>query len=385
MSNRFKPGKQGRSLMELWVPILCWIALICPVIARSLRLAPGQGNIRLEFFWSQMYRLFNGISVQNAEIAFPLGGFALLFVALYFAVVVCIMQRRVVFMHCVCLFAHLFFRGLIDFRLFMTFFPMSIWYRCGSFCYWVWPGPGWRVAAVFGWFASVAAILLQSGLLVQMVFRKRRTRKPVETQCADESAGSDVRTRLPQQLSPPEADSVAMVKTSGFMKASLVLGSLFVVTSIVLFALFLPAMHSTNEQLHMLVCRNNLKQLSTACRTYLETHGENKYYPKLLDELYESGVISGPELLTCPSDKSPVRTPGGRLTSYECIFDLASDRLTDNVPVSQIAIWERKSIHRNRRNVVFVDTHTESVTEEKFQQLMEQLKASGVLTPADVK
>jgi len=236
---------------------------------------------------------------------------------------------------------------------------------------------------------------------------------------------------MQDQFSQPEAEAVVLVKTSGLAIASLVLGisgvlcgcvagipaiicghialakikeaagaltgrgmaiaglvlgylSIVIFFFAILAGMLLPAVTAAREKARAVVCRNNLKQLSIACQSYIETHEDGKYYPTSLDELLDSGVLTTPELLTCPSDKNPVRTPGGRLTSYECIFDFASDRLTVDIPGDLIAIWDRNGIHRDGRNAVFLDAHTMFVTEEKFQQLMAQLKSSGVLTTTDM-
>jgi hypothetical protein len=160
---------QTRRPTELIIPVLCLLAVVCPLRADSLRM----GSVRLEFFWTQMHKLFCGISWQNAEILFPIGAFTLLFVASYFAVAVCGMRRSSAPFLWLCLIAHLLFRGFVDFYLVTRYFPLRPPYIRG---YWTLPGAGWRILAFAGGVASVTATVLQARLLWQRS-RRRPTRQ----------------------------------------------------------------------------------------------------------------------------------------------------------------------------------------------------------------
>jgi hypothetical protein len=161
--------------------VLCLIAILCPLRADVLCM----GTVRLEFVWSQMHRLFCGISWENAEILFPLGAFSLLFVAFYFAGVVCDIYRSSSLMLWACLFLHLLFRGFVDFYLVTRYFPLHPRYVRA---YWTSPGVGWRILAFAGGVASVVAVVLQVRLLWKQ--RKNANNRPTVRAKALQSTAS---------------------------------------------------------------------------------------------------------------------------------------------------------------------------------------------------
>ena len=157
MSNDTKPCR----LLHALVPALCIIAAVCPV-----RASHRGYSIRLEFFWTQMHKLFGGISWQNAEILFPLGAFVLFSIALYFIVVVCLAKRNLVPVHWVFLLIHVLFRGFVDFHLLTSYFPLP-------FREFASPVTAWRLLAFMGGIASAAAVVLE--VMVLWGLRRKRT------------------------------------------------------------------------------------------------------------------------------------------------------------------------------------------------------------------
>lgn len=132
-------------------------------------------------------------------------------------------------------------------------------------------------------------------------------------------------------------------------------------------------------------CRDRLCKLGRiACRSYMDRFGEQKFYPKSLDELRTKGVVAPVAfwIFRCPDDRNPVRRPDGTLSSYECMFDIVPNRLTDDIPGDLPMIWDKKGNHRNGRNVCFVDTYIEFVSEKDFQQMIAELKKNDALKKA---
>lgn len=150
--------------LENYIPLLCFIAVLCPLRADDL-----QGHsIRIEYFWTQLYKLYCGISWSNAEILFPLGAFALLLITLNFTFISFKLHRPSLIELSICLLLQLIFRGFVDFYLITTYFPF--WQ--GN--YWAYPGFMWRLLAFIGGCASVAAVVLQ-GILLAKSTRKSVT------------------------------------------------------------------------------------------------------------------------------------------------------------------------------------------------------------------
>ena len=90
-----------------------------------------------------------------------------------------------------------------------------------------------------------------------------------------------------------------------------------------------------------------------------------------------------PKLFICPSDDNPVQIGEGFLASYESIFDLASVRLDHNIFSSRTPLlWDKVGNHRKGRHVCFADSGVTFVREREFQEMMVELKKSGLLQGA---
>jgi len=150
--------------LENYIPLLCFIAVICPLRADDL-----QGHsIRIEYFWTQLHKLYCGISWSNAEILFPLGAFALLLITLNFIFISFKLHRPSPFELSMCLFLQLTFRGFVDFYLITTYFPL---WPGNINRYWAYPGFMWRLFAFIGGCASVIAVVFQVALLAKLTRR----------------------------------------------------------------------------------------------------------------------------------------------------------------------------------------------------------------------
>ncbi|NQT88041.1 prepilin-type N-terminal cleavage/methylation domain-containing protein [bacterium] len=104
-----------------------------------------------------------------------------------------------------------------------------------------------------------------------------------------------------------------MKKRQGFTLIEL----LVVIAIIAILAgMLLPALARAREEARRIRCRNNLNQLAKGMATYLNEHGDNRFFPcplgrttagttyngaEWLASLYWSGVIPDPGVFICPS------------------------------------------------------------------------------------
>jgi len=143
---------------NIFIAILCIYASLTPLRADVLM----SGDLRLEFFWTQMHKLTGGISVQNAEILFPIGSFVLFFVAVCsIAQLAAKNSKHFVLILMLCLTTHVLLRGPVDFYLISTYWPFT-----QSEFYWNHVGVGWWFLAFTGGIASVVAIGLRFFVLI---------------------------------------------------------------------------------------------------------------------------------------------------------------------------------------------------------------------------
>ena len=131
-----------------------------------------------------------------------------------------------------------------------------------------------------------------------------------------------------------------------------ILFMMFVVA--VLAAMLLPALARAREEARRIRCRNNLNQVAKAMATYLNEHGDNRFYPfplgrclegndfngaEWLASLYWTGVLPDPGVFICPStldtndngeDLGTFRTMAGRFGSQTVSYAAMHARsLTD--------------------------------------------------------
>jgi len=113
-----------------------------------------------------------------------------------------------------------------------------------------------------------------------------------------------------------------MKKRQGFTLIEL----LVVIAIIAILAgMLLPALARAREEARRIRCRNNLNQLAKGMATYLNEHGDNRFYPcplgrgkdpatyngaEWLASLYWTGVIPDPGVFVCPS--SPDNNTNGK-------------------------------------------------------------------------
>ncbi len=116
--------------------------------------------------------------------------------------------------------------------------------------------------------------------------------------------------------------------------------------------------------------------------------GNRRWYPPekgaaLLIRLWKDGMLESPAVLMCPATGrtnegvDPETSPRA-YTDYGAVDNRGrpprwEEIILENVlhPSEVPAVWDRKGNHEGGRCVVFFDGHTEFVTEEKFQKLLE--------------
>jgi len=145
----------------------------------------------------------------------------------------------------------------------------------------------------------------------------------------------------------------------------------------ILAGMLLPALARAREEARRIRCRNNLNQLAKGMATYLNEHGDNRFYPwpagregcgdednpdfggaEWLATLYWTRVLPDPGVYICPS--SPDSNENGQnLGDYGCRneegdFEAGSDNKLKEEAVSyagmgaeSVAAYERTKLNRD--------------------------------------
>jgi prepilin-type processing-associated H-X9-DG protein len=139
-------------------------------------------------------------------------------------------------------------------------------------------------------------------------------------------------------------------------------------------AMVVPAISRARNQARLIRDRNNLNQLAMGFATYLNEHGDNRFYPSGIGELFDKGVLQDKGVLISPLDRNPPKLPNGLPCSYVSCFDRHPKReFRDDFPPNLIMAWDRQAFIAGRRNVMFFDSHVEAIDEARFQELLRQL------------
>jgi len=135
----------------------------------------------------------------------------------------------------------------------------------------------------------------------------------------------------------------------------------------------LPALTRARTEARLIRDRNNLHQIALGCATYLNEHGDNRWYPKSLAELVDKKIIEK-EFLVSPLDDDPPKLPNGVPCSYVSCFEKhPNHRFMDDFPPDVIMAWDRKPFIEGRRSGLFFDSHVEVLDEARFQDELRRL------------
>lgn len=135
----------------------------------------------------------------------------------------------------------------------------------------------------------------------------------------------------------------------------------------------LPALTQARTEARLIRDRNNLHQIALRCATYLNEHGDNRWYPKNLAELVDKKLIER-GFLVSPLDDDPPKLPNGVPCSYVSCFEKhPNHRFMDDFPPNVIMAWDRKPFIEGRRSILFFDSHVEVVDEARFQDELRRL------------
>jgi len=141
----------------------------------------------------------------------------------------------------------------------------------------------------------------------------------------------------------------------------------------ILAGMLLPALSRARGEARRVTDMNNLRQIGMACQAYQAEHNR---YPSGLSELVAKGMLRNKEALVSKADDAPPKLRGGLPSSYMSCFDKFPKReFSRDFPVAAMMVWDRQAFFRGRRNVLFFDTHVESVDEARFAQLLRELEA----------
>ena len=143
-------------------------------------------------------------------------------------------------------------------------------------------------------------------------------------------------------------------------------------TMAIMAGMLLPALGRAREEARKASDMSNLKQLGTAAHIWLTKYGGDQYFPPSLRSLWDSGIVREPKLFVSPTTQTRSRR-GEFATDYECIMDMLGFSPTEAEAASDIPmIWNKRSVHRRGRNVVYFDAHVRFMSEWQFQRLMEK-------------
>ena len=212
-----------------------------------------------------------------------------------------------------------------------------------------------------------------------------------------------------------------MKKRQGFTLIEL----LVVIAIIAILAgMLLPALARAREEARRIRCRNNLNQLAKGFATYLNEHGDNRFYPcplgrgttttdyngaEWLASLYWTGVVPDPGVFICPSSpdtndngddmathKAAAGTFGSQTVSYSGMHyhsltnssgSAMAGAIRDDFPPNMAmgADDTQGSINHGEKNnggmaVLFFDSHVEFKTNTEVD-LEQGVGATGTPKP----
>ncbi|MDY7011501.1 MAG: DUF4190 domain-containing protein [Planctomycetota bacterium] len=127
-------------------------------------------------------------------------------------------------------------------------------------------------------------------------------------------------------------------------------------------ALALPALGYAKEQARQALCQANLNGIGKSIIIY-SSENNDAYPPNLEMMISSSGMPK--ELMRCPSDKS------NRDCDY--FYSPPAEKTSEDTNDQTIIACDFKSNHSGKgRNVLFSDGHVQWLTEEQFQQELQQ-------------
>jgi len=110
----------------------------------------------------------------------------------------------------------------------------------------------------------------------------------------------------------------------------------------ILAGMLLPALARAREEARRIRCRNNLNQLAKGFATYLNEHGDNRFYPcplgrgttattyngaEWLASLYWSGVVPDPGVFICPSSPD-TNEAGADMGTHKAVTSFGSQTVS---------------------------------------------------------
>ncbi len=140
----------------------------------------------------------------------------------------------------------------------------------------------------------------------------------------------------------------------------------------ILAGIMLPALGAAREKARTVQCMSNLRQIGVACIVYANENGNR--LPPDLSSLSSCGVAA--PVLTCTSDPQKAGAQPG-YSSYQ-YFGRGMTLSAVKNPSLTVLACERGGNHRNAVNILFADSHVETLRGAVTPPLMEQ--ADGTMT-----
>jgi len=191
---------------------------------------------------------------------------------------------------------------------------------------------GRALARVWGWVRPHCfAILISLGVLVLLGVVVAIARKRLPAWLERRRAKAALRRKRKVIRSPLRKAATAVAAAA-----------VFLVCLVVLAGLVLPMLSTAREEARRIRARNNLNQIAKAMATYLNEHGDNRFYPKSFAEI--EGILNDQGVFYDP-------TSGKR-----AVYLHEGTHLRDDFPPNEPMVYMEGT---GGVSVVFFDSHTE--------------------------
>jgi len=121
------------------------------------------------------------------------------------------------------------------------------------------------------------------------------------------------------------------------------------------------------------IVESSLRRLAAGALEHVDKFGDGEWYPKSLEDVYTSKIVTDKELFISPDDHEPAQFKKGLRSSYQSAFDISPVALPDSVPNDLLMIWERKADEDGDRRVISFEHKCDKLDQEEFEEHMRRL------------
>jgi hypothetical protein len=188
-------------------------------------------------------------------------------------------------------------------------------------------------------------------------------------------------------VSLKKIDRTPNLQGRGMAIAGIVLGGVsFILFLPIMAGFMIPTMMMARGKAEMVKCQSNLREIQNLGLLFADT-GNNRFYPwsekggiASLQVLVDSTEGLRPGMFICPAsrdDEMAERVDGKfQLDVQHCSYDMVPWRLSPSDEADSIFAFDREPWHRGSgrqgRNVVFIDSSVEFMTEDQFEDAYEK-------------